>query len=328
MRGKKILVTGGTGTVGRALVAYLLERYPDIGSIIVFSRDEQKHFEMAQALPSSEYPVRYMVGDIRDRERIMMACRDIDILIHAAAMKHVPLSEHNPVECAKTNILGSQNVIDAAVVNGVKQVIALSSDKAVSPINAYGASKLFLERLFVDADRQYETKFSVVRYANVFGSKGSVVPFFLKQQAVGFLPVTDPAMTRFSITMHEGLELILFAIEEGWGGEVIVPISPSYRVVDVAEAIAPGIEQRIVGIRPGEKLHEAMVGGYEAAQTVKRGDRYIVCPVGGGWDVAQYCKETGATPVAEGFAYDSGSNSDWLTVGQIRSLIDSEQIAQ
>ena len=325
MRNKKILITGGTGTVGSALVKELLNRYPDLDSIVVFSRDEQKHFLMMAQFPSEKYPVRCMVGDVRDRERLMMACRNIDIIIHAAAMKHVPVSEHNPIECAKTNIFGSQNVIDAAVINGVERVIALSSDKSVSPINAYGASKLFLERLFIDADKQYGNKFTVVRYANVFGSKGSVIPFFLAKKKDGFLPITHPEMTRFSITMEESLELVLFAIEHGWGGEIIVPISPSYRIVDVAEAIAPGIEQRIVGIRPGEKLHETMIGAYESAQTVRLDSRYIVCPNMGKWDREKYCSSNGAVSVPEEFEYESCRNIDWLTVKQIRKLIDSQK---
>jgi FlaA1/EpsC-like NDP-sugar epimerase len=278
---------------------------------------------MAAHFPPDKFPIRYIVGDVRDRDRIMMACRGVDILVHTAAMKHVPVSEHNPIECARTNIIGSQNVIDAAVINGVERVVTLTSDKAVLPINAYGASKLFLERLFVDTDRQYDTKFSVVRFANVFGSKGSVVPFFLQKKHEGYLPITHPEMTRFSITMQESLDLILFAIEHGWGGEVVVPISPSYRILDVAEAVAPGIEQRVVGIRSGEKLHEVMVGVHESSKALCLGPRYILCPKGGAWDADQYCAETGATRVAEGFEYDSGQNTDWLSVEQIRGLVFS-----
>ncbi|CAK8723052.1 UDP-N-acetylglucosamine 4,6-dehydratase [Candidatus Electrothrix aarhusensis] len=321
MRNKKILITGGTGTVGKALVAHLLNRYPDIGKIVIYSRDEQKHFAMAALFPPEKYPVQFVLGDVRDRERIMMACRGIDVIIHAAAMKHVPVSEHNPIECAKTNILGTQNVIDAAVLNDIERVVALSSDKAVSPINAYGASKLYLERLVLDANRKYATKFSIVRYANVFGSSGSVIPFFLEQKKHGFLPITHPGMTRFSITMQESLELVLFAVEHGWGGEIIVPISPSYRILDVAEAVAPGIEKRIVGIRSGEKLHETMIGLYESAQTVRLENKYILRSNASGRDVEQYCLETGAVRIEDEFEYESSSNNDWLTVEQIRESI-------
>jgi FlaA1/EpsC-like NDP-sugar epimerase len=302
----------------------LLERFPGIGVIVAFSNSEQEQYEMAARYPSGEYPVSYIVGDVRDRDRIMMACRGIDVLIHTAAMKHVPVSEINPIECAKTNIIGSQNVIDAAVTNGIGRVVALSTDKAVYPINAYGASKLFLERLFVGASLQYETRFSVVRYANVFGSKGSVAPFFLKQKANGFLPITHPDMTRFSISMREGLDLILFAIEHGWGGEVILPISPSYRILDVAEAIAPGFEKRIVGIRPGEKINEMLLCSAESIRTVKRDSYYIVCPENGAWGAEDYCRKTGAQKVPDGFEYESGNNTEWLTVEQIRGLVEKE----
>ncbi|MDP3884876.1 UDP-N-acetylglucosamine 4,6-dehydratase (inverting) [Hydrogenophaga sp.] len=326
MKSKNILITGGTGSFGTAFVGYLLEHHPDIARIVVFSRDEQKHVEMARRFPPSKYPLRYMVGDIRDRERMMEACRNMDIVVHAAAMKHVPVAEENPMECAKTNILGVQNVIDAALANKVSQVIALSSDKAVAPANVYGASKLFLEKLFLNANRENATQFSVVRYANVFGSKGSVVPFFLEKMAEGYLPITHPEMTRFSISMQEGLDLVMFAIQHGKGGEVIVPKAPSYRILDVATAIAPGVEHRIVGIRPGEKLHEMMVGASEAAQTVELGCYYIVCPSEGPWDKAQYCSENNATPVAEAFEFESGRNTEWMTVETIRGLI--KQITQ
>ena len=318
---KKILVTGGTGTVGSALVRYLLKRYLGVGEIVVLSNGEYEQFEMAVQLPSGKFPVRYVMADVRDRDRMMMACRGVDVLVHAAAMKHVPVSESNPVECANTNILGSQNVIDAALANGVGKVIALSTDKAVLPINVYGASKLFLERLFLHADSLGDTRFSVVRYANVFGSKGSVVPFFLRHKAQGFLPITATGMTRFSITMQEGLDLIIEAIEQGWGGEILVPQAPSYRILDVAEAIAPGLEKRVVGVRPGEKIHEIMLGEAEAGRVLKHGDRYVVCPEQGRWTAEAYCQATGATRMEEDFTYSSGANTDWLSVKQISALV-------
>lgn len=318
---KKILVTGGTGAVGSALVSYLIKRYPEVEEIVVMSNSEQGQFEMAARLPSGKFPVRYIMADVRDRDRMMMACRGVNILVHAAAMKHVPVSESNPIECANTNILGSQNVIDAALANGVGKVIALSTDKAVLPINVYGASKLYLERLFLHADIVGDTRFSVVRYANVFGSKGSVVPFFLRHKAQGFLPITAPGMTRFSITMQEGLDLIIEAIEQGWGGEILVPQAPSYRILDVAEAIAPGLEKRIVGVRPGEKIHEIMLGEAEAGRVLKHGHRYVVCPEQGRWTAETYCQATGATGMEKEFTYSSGANTDWLAVEQIRALV-------
>lgn len=321
MNGKHILVTGGTGTVGSALVTYLLERYPEIARITVLSNNEQEQYEMSVRLPASKYPLRYVMGDVRDRDRITLACRGVNVLVHAAAMKHVPVSEANPIECAQTNILGSQNVIDAALFNGISKVIALSTDKAVSPINVYGASKLFLERLFLNADTLGDTRFTVVRYANVLGSRGSVVPFFQKHKDKGFLPITNAEMTRFSITMGEGLNLIVESIEQGWGGEVLVPQAPSYRIMDVAKAIAPGIETRIVGIRPGEKIHEIMLGEAEKGRVLKHGNRYVVCPEFGRWDAEAYCKATGATRMAREFTYSSGANTDWLTVAQIRFLM-------
>ncbi|MCK5684673.1 polysaccharide biosynthesis protein, partial [bacterium] len=287
---------------------------------------EQKQFEMANRFSPKQYPIKYLLGDIRDKDRIMEVTEGIDILIHSAAMKHVPAAEQNPMECVKTNILGSQNVIDAALKNKVKKIIALSTDKAAAPLNVYGASKLTLEKLFLYANAKSDAKFSVVRYANVFGSKGSVVPFFLKKKSEGFLPVTHPDMTRFSITMQDAIDLVMFALQQGWGGEVVIPIAPSYRVPDVAEAVAPGIEQRIVGIRTGEKLHESLFTEYNAPNTVKHGKYYIICPTEDSWTREDYCGATDAESVPISFEYQSGKNTDWLSVAQIRELIDSESI--
>lgn len=319
---QRILITGGTGTVGSALVAYLLERYPLLGEIVVCSNSEQEQHEMAGRIPPGKHPVRYMFVDVRDRERLMLACRGIDIVIHAAAMKHVPVCELNVIECAKTNVLGSQNVIDAAVANGVSRVVALSSDKAVAPCNAYGASKLFLERLFLCANSEsHSTSFTVVRFANVFGSKGSVVPFFMQKRSAGFLPVTHPGMTRFSISMHEALAMVMFAVKWGVGGEVIVPKSPSYRILDVAEAVAPGVEVRIVGVRPGEKIHEIMLSASEAIHAVELDNYYVVLPDGDTWRSDKYCAELGALKAPDGFEYASGSNAEWLDVEAIRNMV-------
>jgi len=327
LNNKQILITGGTGSFGRAFVKYILVKYPKIKRIVIYSRDEQKQFEMLTEFPSKDYPIKYMLGDVRDHDRLMKASQNIDVLIHSAAMKHVPAAEQNPMECVKTNILGSQNVIDAALSNNVKQVVALSTDKSTAPINVYGASKLLLEKLFVYADAEKEEqdiRFSVVRYGNIFGSKGSVVPFFLKKKASGVLPITDAKMTRFSITIQESINLVIYALEKGLGGEIIVPIAPSYKILDVAKAVAPECNYNIVGIRKGEKLHETMLSNSESYDAVKRDDFYIICSSEGEWSRENYCKETDAVAVADGFEYESGDNDNWLNISQIQSLIDTE----
>jgi len=329
LNNKQILITGGTGSFGRAFVAYLLKKYPQVKKIVIFSRDEQKQFEMAAKFSPKDYPVKYLLGDVRDLDRLMKVTQNIDILIHSAAMKHVPAAEQNPMECIKTNILGSQNVIDAALANNVKQVVALSTDKSTAPINVYGASKLLLEKLFIYADSEKEDKdikFSVVRYGNIFGSKGSVVPFFLKKKTEEFLPITDPKMTRFSITIQESIDLVMFALTSGWGGEIIVPIAPSYRILDMAKAIAPDMEHRIIGIRQGEKLDEIMTTISESPFTAKRDNFYIICPVEGNWNRDKYCEETKAVAVKDGFEYDSGSNDEWLNIDQIIEFINIEKV--
>jgi len=326
LNNKTILITGGTGSFGKAFVKYLFENYTQIKKVIIFSRDEQKQHNMMSEFSPKEYSIRYYLGDVRDRQRVLEVSRGVDIIVHSAAIKHVPAAEQNPYECVKTNILGSQNIIDAAIFNEIPQVVALSTDKAASPVNVYGASKFLLEKLFVFANSQNDTKFSVVRYGNIFGSKGSVVPFFLNKQKDGFLPITSDKMTRFSITIQESIDLVMYAIENGWGGEVIVPIAPSYRLSDVATAIAPTIEHRIVGIRKGEKLHEVMVTEEESYDTVRRDNFYIICPSEGNWNRDEYCKKTGATPMQDGVEYDSGSNDKWLSVKNIQKLIDDEEI--
>ncbi|MFK8013653.1 MAG: UDP-N-acetylglucosamine 4,6-dehydratase (inverting) [Marinicellaceae bacterium] len=330
LNNKKILITGGTGSFGRAFVKYIFEEYSDIKQVVIYSRDEQKQFEMSSEFPSNKYPIKYLLGDVRDADRLMKVTQGIDILVHSAAMKHVPAAEQNPMECVKTNILGSQNIIDAAYANNIKQVVALSTDKSTAPINVYGASKLLLEKLFIYADtekEQQDIRFSVVRYGNIFGSKGSVVPFFLKKIKDGYLPITDPNMTRFSITIQESIDLVMFALEKGWGGEIIVPIAPSYRITDVAKAIAPDIEQRIIGMRQGEKLDEIMTTSFESLFTVKRDNFYIVCPSEGQWSCDEYCDKTDAKSVEIGFEYDSGKNHEWLTVDQIKNLMITETIS-
>jgi len=312
LNNKQILITGGTGSFGCAFVRYVFKHYPDVKRVVIFSRDEQKQFSMQEEFSSKVYPITYLLGDVRDKERITRVMRGSDIVIHAAAMKHVPASEQNPMECVKTNILGAQNVIDAALDNDVKQVVALSTDKSTNPINVYGASKLMLEKLFVFADTQkmeQDIKFSVVRYGNIFGSKGSVVPFFLKKKETGLLPITHPEMTRFSITLQESIDLVLFALDKGWGGEIVIPKAPSYRILDVAKAVAPETKTDVVGIRKGEKLHEVMVTTEESFDAVRRDKFYIICPSEGNWDRVEYSEKTGAEAVKDGFEYDSGSNT-------------------
>lgn len=329
LNNKQILITGGTGSFGRAFVRYVFEQYADVKRVVIFSRDEQKQHEMAGEFSPKEYPIKYMLGDVRDLDRVMKVTQGIDVLIHSAAMKHVPASEQNPMEAVKTNILGSQNIIDAALANGVKKVVALSTDKSTYPINVYGATKLLLEKLFVFADAEkmeQDIRFSVVRYGNIFGSKGSVVPFFLKKQKDGFLPITDEKMTRFSITLQESIDLVMYALTKGWGGEVIVPIAPSYRLLDVAKAVAPDVEHRRVGMRQGEKLDEIMTTKSESPQTARRDGFYIVCPTEGSWSRDDYCEKTDAIAVKDGFEYDSGTNDAWLSVEQIEKFIESEDI--
>lgn len=324
LNSKQILITGGTGSFGKAFVRYVFKKYPKIKRVVIFSRDEQKQFEMATEFSPKEFPIKYVLGDVRDLDRLMKVTKNIDVIIHSAAMKHVPAAEQNPMECVKTNILGSQNVIDAAMENGVKQVVALSTDKSANPINVYGASKLLLEKLFVFADiekMEQDIKFSVVRYGNIFGSKGSVVPFFQKKKDEGVLPITDAKMTRFSITMQESIDLVMYALQNGWGGEIIVPTAPSYRIMDVANAVAPSCEHKVVGIRKGEKLHELMFSSSESFETVKRDAYYIICPADGNWDKDDYSNKTGAKPVEKGFEYSSESNEKWLSVEQIQELI-------
>ena len=325
---KTILITGGTGSFGKSFIKSLLKKYPAIKRIIVFSRDEQKHFEMMNEISPTIYPcMQYLLGDVRDRERVIEVSQNVDVLIHAAAMKHVPAAEMNPMECVKTNIMGSQHVIDAAMINNVKVVVALSSDKAVAPVNFYGASKLCLEKLFTHADLHRGNKdirFSLVRYANVFGSKGSVIPFFLKVKHQGYLPITHPEMTRFSITMQEAVDLVFYAIDNGRGGDIILPVSASYKIMDVAEAIAPGTEKRIVGIRQGEKLHETMYTERDSGHTVRRDNYFIICPPPGFglWNSDDYCHETGAERVPENSTYSSDMNTNWLDVQALKKSVD------
>ena len=320
------MITGGTGSFGRAFTEHLLALAEPPARITIFSRDEQKQNEMAIDLPPGQFPIYYCLGDVRDLDRLTEVSRGVDVLVHSAAMKHVPAAEANPMECARTNIFGSYNVVQAARRNGIAKVVALSTDKAASPANAYGASKLLLERIFLQADETGDSRFSVVRYANVFGSKGSVVPLFLKRRASGVLPITNPQMTRFSITMADAIDLVLFAIRDGWGGEVILPVAPSYRLVDVATAIAPEAEQRIVGVRPGEKIHEQLFTDFDAPRTVHRDRYYVITPVDGRYNCSDYMAASGSTEVDRNHDYSSASNDQWLSVADLQALIENESI--
>lgn len=325
LNAKSILVTGGTGSFGKEFIKTILTRYPEITRVVVFSRDELKQFEMEQEFPGSKYPqIRYFIGDVRDRDRLVRAMEGIDIVIHAAALKQVPAAEYNPFECIKTNVLGAQNVIEACLSSDVKQVVALSTDKAAAPINLYGATKLCSDKLFVAANNmkgKRDLKISVVRYGNVIGSRGSVIPFFINKRNEGVLPITDERMTRFNITLEDGIKLVLKALDIMWGGEIFVPKIPSYRITDVAEAVAPGCRTEIVGIRPGEKIHEEMITSTDAISTVEFKDYFVILPSVALWDVEAFMQAFSGKMCSQGFCYNSGSNSEWLSVEEIRTLV-------
>ena len=322
---KSILITGGTGSLGKALVKRIFELYPEVGRVIIFSRDEQKQFEMAHDYPEEKYPqIRFFIGDVRDKSRITRALKNVDYVIHAAAMKHVPIAEYNPDECVKTNIHGAQNLIDACLETGVQRVVALSTDKACAPINLYGATKLASDKLFIAANNfkgANPIRFSVVRYGNVMGSNGSVIPFFLKRRHTGQLPITDPNMTRFNITLSGGVDMVLHALENAWGGELFVPKIPSYRITDVAKAIGPNCDMPNVGIRPGEKLHEEMITSSDAMNTWDLGKYYVILPQRTIFKLDDFVSNFEAKRVPEGFCYNSGTNHEWETVSSIRTLI-------
>lgn len=320
-----ILVTGGTGSFGQAFVGTILRLFPDIRRLVIFSRDELKQYEMSQKFSPDRYGgIRYFLGDVRDRDRLKRAFNKIDIVVHGAALKQVPTAEYNPIEFIRTNVLGAENVIQAALDTEVKQVIALSTDKACAPINLYGATKLCSDKLFTAANNITGTgnlTFSIVRYGNVMGSRGSVIPFFLKLRNDQTLPITDPRMTRFNISLQEGVNMVLWAIEHGLGGEIFVPRIPSYRIRDVAEAIAPHARQEVVGIRPGEKIHEEMISSSDSYTTVDLGNYYAILPTKGRFSISEYMTKTNSHLVEPGFSYNSGTNPHFLTVAEIRQLI-------
>ncbi len=325
LKNKSILITGGTGSLGKALTKHILKNYPDVRRLVIFSRDEQKQFLMAQEYPEKEYPqIRFFVGDVRDKERLIRAFRGVDYVIHAAAMKHVHIAEYNPEECVKTNVDGARNVIDACLETNVERVVALSTDKACAPINLYGATKLASDKLFVAANNikgWNPIRFSVVRYGNVMGSNGSVIPFFIKHREKGFLPITDPNMTRFNISLQGGVDMVMHALFNAWGGEIFIPKITSYKITDVATAIAPNCEQRVVGIRPGEKLHEEMITPSDSFYTYDLEKYYVILPSTPNWDLDKFKSEFKAEKVKQGFAYNSENNEEWETVESMRELI-------
>lgn len=323
--GKSILITGGTGSLGKEITHHILANHPDVRRIVIYSRDEQKQYVMAQEFPETRYPqMRYFIGDVRDYDRLERAFYGVDFVIHAAAMKHVHIAEYNPDECVKTNVNGAQNVIQASLKTGVSRVVALSTDKACAPINLYGATKLASDKLFVAANNfkgSKDIRFSVVRYGNVMGSNGSVIPFFIKRRKEGVLPITSDQMTRFNISLKGGVEMVMHALQNAWGGELYVPKIPSYRIMDVAEAIGPNCQKPIVGIRPGEKIHEEMITPSDSFNTYDLGNYYAILPTVTRWSIEEYIDTHQAKRVPEGFSYNSGENEHWESVESLREAI-------
>ena len=320
------LITGGTGSFGKAFVHNLVNSNKKISRLVIFSRDELKQYEMAQLFPVKKYPfIRFFLGDVRDAKRVVTATEDIETIIHAAALKQVPTTEYNPFEAIKTNIIGANNVIEAALINNVKNVIALSTDKACSPINLYGASKLVSDKLFIAANNikgDRNIRFSAVRYGNVMGSRGSVIPFFINKRNEGLIPITHQEMTRFNISLQAGVDLVMFAIGNHLGGEIFIPKIPSYKILDIAKAIAPNTEIKVVGIRPGEKLHEEMITETDSLSTIDLGKYYAILPsVSDRLTREDFIKHHNAVNVELGFKYNSGTNTEWESVDSLRKKI-------
>ncbi len=327
LNNKSILITGGTGSLGHAITDHLIRTKKKLKRLIILSRDEQKQFLMSKIYSEEKYPfIRYFIGDVRDKDRLKRAFKNVDYVIHAAAMKHVPIAEYNPDECIKTNINGAQNVISASLDSGVKKVVAISTDKACSPVNLYGATKLTSDKLFIAANNfkgRSSISFSVVRYGNVMGSKGSVIPFFMKMKHNGLIPITDPKMTRFNITLKESIKIIFYAIKNSLGGELFVPKIPSYNIMELAEAIAPNIKKEIIGVRPGEKIHEEMISRSDSDFTYDIGKYYVTLPNSKYIKPEIYSEKYNLKKVRKGFSYNSGENKDFLSVEDLRDLIKS-----
>ena len=325
LNNKSVLITGGTGSLGKELTKTILTKWPQIKRLVIYSRDEQKQFLMSHEFPEDKYPsIRFFIGDVRDLDRMKRAFTGVDYVIHAAAMKHVHIAEYNPDECVKTNVGGAENVIKAALASSVTKVVALSTDKACAPINLYGATKLTSDKLFIAANNirgEKNIKFSVVRYGNVMGSNGSVIPFFFKKREGGVIPITDSNMTRFNISLKGGVEMVLHALDVAWGGELYVPKIPSYRIMDVAKAIAPNCEHKIIGIRPGEKIHEEMITSSDSFTTFDMGKYYVILPQLTNWNLEEFVLEFNAKKVETGFSYTSENNKEWETVESLRKLI-------
>lgn len=322
---KSVLITGGTGSLGKALTRRIFSEFPDVKRLVIFSRDEQKQFQMAQHYSEKNYPaIRFFIGDVRDKGRLVRAMQGIDYVIHAAAMKHVHIAEYNPSECIKTNVGGAENVIHACLKTNVERVVALSTDKACAPINLYGATKLTSDKLFIAANNIKGNRaicFSVVRYGNVMGSNGSVIPFFVKKRKEGFLPITDPNMTRFNISLDGGVDMVFHALATAWGGELFVPKIPSYKITEVAKAIAPNTEHKVVGVRPGEKIHEEMITVSDSFNTYDLGKYYTILPTIPNWDLEAFKKEFNAKKVPLEFSYNSGENDEWVSADELRKFI-------
>lgn len=322
-----ILITGGTGSFGKAFISQVLKDYPGIKRLVIFSRDELKQWELRELYPEKAFPqVRFFLGDVRDGPRLKRALEGIDTVVHAAALKQVPAAEYNPMEFIKTNIIGAENVIQASIDVGVSRVVALSTDKAAAPINLYGATKLCSDKLFIAANNiagARDISFSVVRYGNVMGSRGSLIPAFLARASTGVLPITDEAMTRFNITLQDGVKMVLWALSNALGGEIFVPKIPSYRVVDVAEAIGPSCKKPIIGIRPGEKIHEEMITFADSHNTIDIGQYYAILPCGQGLLSEYSSRGVNFSPFPAGYSYRSDTNPEFLSVEQLRELISS-----